>query len=76
MFADVRGEIKITGTAGGTDLDYYRVLVGQGLNPRNWVQLGTDSRSLVVDGTLATWDTSDLNGLYAVQLQAVRTDLV
>jgi membrane peptidoglycan carboxypeptidase len=74
MFADVRGEIKITGTAGGTDLDYYRVLVGQGLNPQNWVQLGTDSRSLVVDGTLATWDTSTLNGLYAVQLQAVRTD--
>jgi len=74
MFADVRGEIEITGTAGGTDLDYYRVLVGQGLNPQNWVQLGTDSRSLVIDDTLATWDTSKLNGLYAVQLQAIRTD--
>lgn len=74
MFADVRGEIEITGTAAGTDLDYYRVLVGQGLNPQNWVQIGTDSRSLVINDTLATWDTSELNGLYAVQLQAVRTD--
>ncbi len=74
MFADVRGEIEITGTASGTDLDYYRVLVGRGLNPRNWVQVGTDSRSLVVNDTLVTWDTSELNGLYAVQLQAVRTD--
>jgi len=74
MFADVRGEIEITGTAAGTDLDYYRVLVGQGLNPQNWVQVGTDSRSLVVDDTLVTWDTSELNGLYAVQLQAVRSD--
>jgi membrane peptidoglycan carboxypeptidase len=74
MFADVRGEIEITGTAAGTDLDYYRVLVGRGLNPQNWVQVGTDSRSLVIDNTLATWDTSELNGLYAVQLQAVRTD--
>ena len=74
MFADVRGEIEITGIAMGTDLDYYRVLVGQGLNPGSWVQLGVDSRSLVPDGTLAVWDTSDLNGLYAVQLQAVRTD--
>jgi hypothetical protein len=74
MFADVRGEIKITGTAAGTDLDYYRVLVGQGLNPENWVQVGTDSRSLVIDDTLGTWDTSELNGLYAVQLQTVRTD--
>jgi membrane peptidoglycan carboxypeptidase len=74
MFADVRGEIEIVGTAMGADLDYYRVLVGQGLNPGNWVQLGDDSKSLVVDDTLVIWDTSELNGLYAVQLQAVRTD--
>ncbi len=74
MFADVRGELKITGTAAGENLDYYRVLVGQGLNPGSWVQVGEDSKSLVLDGTLATWDTSELNGLYAVQLQVVRTD--
>jgi membrane peptidoglycan carboxypeptidase len=74
MFADVRGELKITGTAAGENLDYFRVLVGQGLNPQSWVQLGEDSKSLVMDGTLATWDTSGLNGLYAVQLQVVRTD--
>jgi hypothetical protein len=74
MFADVRGEFEITGTAAGADLDYYRVLVGRGLNPENWVQVGRDSSSLVVNDTLGTWDTSDLNGLYAVQLQTVRTD--
>ena len=74
MFADVRGEIEIVGTATGLDLDYYRVLVGRGLNPPNWVQIGDDSRTLVIDNTLAIWDTSELNGLYAVQLQAVRTD--
>jgi len=28
----------------------------------------------VLDGTLTTWDTSELNGLFAVQLQAVRND--
>jgi len=74
MFADVRGEIKITGSASGSDLDYYRVLVGKGLNPPNWVQVDDDSKNLVVNDTLAIWDTSDLNGLYAVQLQAVRRD--
>jgi membrane carboxypeptidase/penicillin-binding protein PbpC len=74
MFADVGGEIEITGTATGENLDYFRVLVGQGLNPQNWMQLGQDSKSLVLDGTLANWDTSELNGLYAVQLQAVRAD--
>jgi membrane peptidoglycan carboxypeptidase len=74
MFADVRGEVEIMGTATGENLDYFRVLVGQGLNPQSWVQVGEDSNSLVLDDTLATWDTSELNGLYAVQLQAVRTD--
>jgi hypothetical protein len=74
MFASVHGVTKITGTATGENLDYFRVLVGQGLNPQNWIQLGGDSKSLVLDGTLATWDTSELNGLYAVQLQVVRTD--
>ncbi len=74
MFADVHGEIEITGTATGENLDYFRVLVGQGLNPPNWIQVGEDSKSLVLDGPLTTWDTRGLNGLYAVQLQVVRTD--
>jgi hypothetical protein len=74
MFADVRGVVEITGTAAGENLDYFRVLVGQGLNPQGWQQVGSDSKSLVLDGLLARWDTSGLNGLYAVQLQAVRTD--
>jgi hypothetical protein len=74
MFADVRGEVEIIGTASGENLDYFRVLVGQGLNPQSWVQLGEDSNSPVLDDTLVAWDTSELNGLYAVQLQAVHTD--
>jgi membrane peptidoglycan carboxypeptidase len=74
MFADVRGEVEIMGTASGENLDYFRVLVGQGLNPRSWVQVGEDSSSPVLNDTLATWDTSELNGLYALQLQAVHTD--
>jgi membrane carboxypeptidase/penicillin-binding protein PbpC len=74
MFADVRGKFEISGTAAGPDLDYYRVLVGQGLNPENWVQLGRDSSLPVMNESLTTWDTSDLNGLYAVQLQVVRSD--
>lgn len=74
MFADVRGQIDISGTAAGENLDYFRVLVGQGLNPRGWQQIGSDSKSLVLDGLLARWDTGGLNGLYAIQLQVVRTD--
>jgi membrane carboxypeptidase/penicillin-binding protein PbpC len=74
MFADVRGKVEIVGTATGENLEYFRILVGQGLNPQTWVQVGEDSKSLALDGTLAVWDTNALNGLFAVQLQVVRTD--
>ncbi|MCJ7432800.1 MAG: hypothetical protein MUO77_04865 [Anaerolineales bacterium] len=33
-----------------------------------------EGQTAVVDGLLAEWDTSKLSGLYAVQLQVVRSD--
>jgi hypothetical protein len=49
------------------------VLVGQGLNPQEWIQV-TEGNEPVTNGLLAEWDTKGLSGLYAVQLQVVRTD--
>jgi len=74
MFADLRGEVEIRGTAAGEDLETYRILIGQGLNPGDWIQLGEDRTVPVEDGLLTKWDTSGLNGLYAIQLQVVRGD--
>jgi membrane peptidoglycan carboxypeptidase len=74
MFADLSGSVQFKGTASGKDFDHYRILVGLGLNPQEWIQVGNDSTTPIEDGTLATWDTSGLNGLYAVQLQVIRTD--
>ncbi len=74
MFADVSGQVQFIGTASGADFDHYRVLVGQGLNPQQWIQVGADSNKSISDGILATWDTTGLSGLYAVQLQVIRTD--
>jgi len=74
MFSELSGRIIFKGTASGADFDHYRMLAGQGLNPQEWIQLGTDSTTPIENGTLATWDTSGLNGLYAVQLQVIRTD--
>jgi membrane peptidoglycan carboxypeptidase len=76
LFADVNGVIKIIGTASGDDFLYYRVQVGRGLNPREWIQVGSDSFEPVENGLLAEWDTTDLSGLYAVQLVVVRNDQV
>jgi membrane peptidoglycan carboxypeptidase len=73
MFTDVKETVKIVGTASGADFLSYRIVVGQGLNPQKWIQVG-EGQTAVVDGLLAEWDTSKLSGLYAVQLQVVRSD--
>jgi membrane carboxypeptidase/penicillin-binding protein len=74
LFAEVNGQVQIKGTAAGSDFERYRVLVGQGIDPQNWIQIGSDSTTPIMDGLLATWDTTNLTGLYAVQLQVVRAD--
>lgn len=73
LFSEVQGDVQIEGTAAGEDFVSYRVLVGQGLNPQEWIQVA-DGSEPVANGLLATWDTENLSGLYAVQLQIVRND--
>ena len=74
MFAELKGKVNIQGSAAGDDMSYYRLQYGQGLNPQSWSQIGADSQSPVSEGTLAEWDTSSLNGLYALQLLVVHKD--
>ncbi|HJR79775.1 MAG TPA: transglycosylase domain-containing protein [Anaerolineales bacterium] len=73
LFTEVSGEVEIEGTAAGEEFVSYRVLVGQGLNPEEWIQVA-EGNDPVTDDLLAEWDTSDSSGLYAVQLQVIRTD--
>lgn len=76
LFSDVNGKVLILGTASGDDFLYYRVQMGKGLNPQEWIQLGEDRAEPVDGGLLAEWDTTGLSGLYAVQLVVVRADQV
>ena len=69
-----RGQISITGTASGESFAFYRLQVGAGLNPQVWYQIGQDSHQPIVDSLLGEWDTSKLNGLYALQLLVVDQD--
>ncbi len=73
MFSEVIGNVQFRGTASGANFDHYRLLVGQGLNPQSWIVIA-DSSTRIEDGLLGTWDTTGLSGLYAVELQVVRTD--
>lgn len=73
LFSEVHGSVEIKGTAAGTDFVSYRVLVGQGLNPQEWIQVA-EGNEPITSNLLATWDTTGFSGLYAVQLQVVRID--
>ena len=73
LFSEVSGNVEIKGTATGDNFASYRVLVGQGLNPRQWIQVAEGNTALNND-VLATWNTKGLSGLYAIQLQVVRSD--
>jgi membrane peptidoglycan carboxypeptidase len=73
LFAEVSARVNILGTAAGENFAFYRVLVGQGLNPQEWIQVAEGNQPITNDG-LAEWDTNGLSGLYAVQLQVVRSD--
>ncbi|NJN79786.1 MAG: hypothetical protein HC797_04540 [Anaerolineales bacterium] len=76
LFADVSGIVQIIGTASGDDFVSYRVQVGKGLNPQEWIQLGGDVTTPVEGNILAEWNTTGLNGLYAVQLIVLRDEQV
>ncbi len=71
-FAYVRDTVVFRGTATGEDFAGYRIQVGAGLNPQQWIVVAEGSQP-VRDGDLGTWDTRGLRGLYAVQLQVTDT---
>ncbi|MEK6255885.1 MAG: Ig-like domain-containing protein, partial [Chloroflexota bacterium] len=74
MFSYINGRVEIVGSALGEGFDFYRVQVGEGLNPSQWLQVGTDGIAPVSNAPLAVWNTGDVNGLFAVQLVVVYQD--
>lgn len=73
-FETLSGLVTIQGTAGGSDFDSYRLQAGEGLNPSGWIVVQEDTATIVENGALGRWDTSGLNGLYALQLIVLRTN--
>ena len=74
MFTYQKGILDIRGSAAGQDFVSYRLEYGQGLYPLQWTQVGSDSSTPVDENTLGEWDTSGLNGLYALRLMVIRSD--
>ncbi len=69
----VNGKVIIQGTAAGEGFSSYRLQVGEGLNPRNWTEIGGQQTAPVTDGMLGEWIT-EKDGLYALRLTVTRQD--
>ncbi|MDX1600417.1 MAG: penicillin-binding protein [Anaerolineales bacterium] len=70
-FAVISGRVSVQGEAHPDEFVYYRLQYGQGLNPSRWTQIGDDETTRVWGGSLGTWETDGLSGLYTLQLLVV-----
>jgi len=73
LFSTVGGKVTITGTAGGANFGYYSLQFGKGINPASWQQIGGEVTTPVENAPLGEWDTTGLNGLYALRLLVLTT---
>ncbi len=68
----VSGEVTVVGTASHPNFDSYGLLYASGPVPTatsNWIPLIFGEKTMVVNGPLATWDTTALpNGQYTLAL--------
>ena len=73
IFSYLRGKSQILGTAQIDNFNQYRLEIGQGLNPDQWVQIG-GGNSPVEGGRLGEWDSEGKEGLYAIRLIVIDND--
>lgn len=73
-FSYVSGMVDILGTAGGEPFQEAWVEVGEGIAPQRWLRIGETLTQPVLYGSLAEWDTSGLDGLYAIRLIVLHPD--
>jgi membrane peptidoglycan carboxypeptidase len=73
-YSYVRGIVSIHGSARDASFRLYRMDYGAGLNPDQWFQIGDSSESAVSDGSLGSWNTAGLDGLFSLRLTMIRSD--
>lgn len=73
-FAYVGGVVDIRGSMDASNMKFYQLAYGQGLNPEEWIRIGEQQPEFARGATLGTWDTGGLDGLYSLRLTVVLND--
>ncbi|MCX6055293.1 MAG: transglycosylase domain-containing protein [Chloroflexi bacterium] len=74
LFSPIHGIVAIRGTALSEKFDSFTIQMGEGIIPTSWQQIGDKGMLPANNGLLTTWDTSNLNGLYALRLNVIGSD--
>ena len=70
MFSTISQKVIISGTVAGDNIERYTLQIGEGINPSSWQQIGSGTQS-IKNGVLGEWDTSGLDGLFAIRLSVI-----
>lgn len=73
-FAYVGGVVDVRGSMDDSNMQFYQLAYGQGLNPSTWTQIGEQQAQFTRGASLGAWDTNGLDGLYSLRLTVVLND--
>jgi len=73
-YSYVGGEVPIFADMDTSDMQYFQLSYGQGLNPTAWVDIGGQQTRYSAGDPLAIWDTAGLDGLYSLRLVMTQRD--
>ncbi len=74
IFSQVSGVVTIKGMLNTKDLAAWSLQVGEGINPSSWLMVGEGSSAVKTENKLASWDTTGLEGLFAIKLTAINEE--
>ena len=73
-FDVVGGLVDIRGSVDNAGMVTYQLAYGQGANPGGWIDIGEAQDSYFPGTSLGMWDTSTLDGTYALRLTVTMRD--
>jgi membrane peptidoglycan carboxypeptidase len=70
----VGGVVDIRGSMNATQMQFYQLSYGRGVDPSEWLQIGDTRNDYVAGGVLGAWDTTGLDGAYTLRLTVTLLD--
>ncbi len=74
LFDYVGGKVDVYGEIDTSNMQFFQLEYGQGLNPQQWFTIGGQQTQFSADQPVGTWDTTGLDGLYSLRLAVVLND--